>query len=201
MKALHSINKLIFSLFIVLLFSKCGGDIEGTFYLSEEARKYQIDTSILSVRLIDNYGISEEFYMDQNIWYTTHNYFSEWGVDGKAWGETYGVAYHSSVNRFFFMFVLRADVEHTDLEIEWNQKDRTVFNFATKKTESGVRGRISLYDSLTVRGIRYYNIIELDYSERIDEIDDDTPVKTYISGDKGLLKFIRKDNIVLERVR
>jgi hypothetical protein len=69
--------------------------------------------------------------MDRNIWYTIHHYFSEWGTDGKASGETFGVAY---------------------------------------------------------------------YSDNKNAIDMNTPVKTYISGEKGLIKFIRKDNIIFERV-
>ncbi len=185
---------------VLVLFNNCGGDIEGTFYISDEARKYQIDTTIISIKLIDNYGISEEFYLDQNIWYTTHHYFSEWGSDGDAWGEAYGVAYNSSVNGFFFMFALRADVDNTDLEIEWNQRDRLVYNFKTQTIESEVVAKINFYDTLTVRGIKYQNIIEVDYTDKINEIDDDTPVRTYISGDKGLIKIERKDGILLERI-
>jgi hypothetical protein len=98
------------------------------------------------------------------------------------------------------MFVLRADVENTDLEIEWNQRDRMVYNFSTKRVESGVDANIKFYDTLTVRGIKYQNIIEVDYTEKINEIDNDTPVKTYISGNKGLIRFERKDKIVLERI-
>lgn len=182
------------------MFNNCGGDLKGTFYISDEARKYQIDTTITSIKFIDNYGISEEFYLDQNVWYASHHYFSEWGSDGEAWGETYGVAYNSSVNRFFFMFVLRADVENTDIELEWNQKDRLVYNFSTKNVESDVKATVHFYDTLSVRGIKYYNIIEIDYTETINEIDKDTPVKTYISGNKGLIKIQRKDNINLERI-
>ena len=98
------------------------------------------------------------------------------------------------------MFVLRANVENTDLEIEWNQKDRLVYNFSTKDIETGVEANIKFYDTLTVRGIKYQDIIELDYTDKINEIDNDTPVKTYISGNKGLIKLVRKDKIVLERI-
>lgn len=98
------------------------------------------------------------------------------------------------------MFVLRANVENTDLEIEWNQKDRLVYNFGTKDIENGVEANIKFYDTLTVRGIKYQDIIEVDYTDKINEINDDTPVKTYISGNKGLIKLVRKDKIVLERI-
>lgn len=53
---------------------------------------------------------------------------------------------------------------------------------------------------MTVRGVKYQNIIEIDYTENANEIDKDTPVKTYISANKGLIKLERKDKIILERV-
>lgn len=201
MKHIHSIIKLWAIIpVITVVFSSCGDDIEGTFYISDAARKYQTDTNITSFTMVDNYGISDMFFLDQSVWYTTHNYFSEWGTDGKAWGETYGVAYYSSLNDFFFMFVLRADEDHTDLEVEWNQTDRMVYNLAKGKIESGTDADVKFYDSLAVRDIMYYDIIEIDYSDNINNIDDDTPVITYISGDKGLIKFTRKDDVCLERI-
>ncbi len=200
MKHIQLIIKLISAFTLLILLNSCGEKIKGTFYISDEAGKYQIDTTITTIKFIDNFGISEEFLMDQDIWYTTHHYFNEWGTDGSAWGETFGVAYHSSVNRFSFMFVLRAHVDYTELDIEWNQKDRLAYNFTTKSVESGIDANVKFYDTLTVKGIKYQNIIEVDYSEKINEIDNDTPVKTYISGNKGLIKFERKDNIILERI-
>lgn len=200
MKHIRLTIRIIAPLIILIIFNNCGGDIEGTFYISDEVRKYQIDTTITSIELIDNYGISEAFYLDQNIWYTTHHYFNAWGTDGDAWGETYGVAYHSTVNGFFFMFVLRADVENTDLEIEWNQRDRLVYNFGTKAVESEVKAKINFYDTLTVRGVTYHDIIEVDYTDKTNETGYDTPVKTFISGNKGLIRLERKDGIILERI-
>lgn len=182
------------------MLGNCGDKLEGTFYITDAARSYQIDTTIYSFKMVDNHGITDEFCMDTRVWYTTHHYFSEWGVDGTTFGETFGVAYRSVLNNFFFMYVLRADVENTDLEIEWNQKDRLVYNLGTKKVTTGVVPVVSFYDSLVVRSVTYRRIIDIDYTAKIDKIDVDTPVKTYISGDKGLVKFIRKDNIVFERV-
>jgi hypothetical protein len=178
----------------------CGNKIEGTFYISEEAQKYMIDTSINSFRMLDNNGVTEEFYLDKYSWYATHHYFSEWGTDGEAFGEAYGVAYHSVLNDFFFMFSLRADVEYTQLEIEWNQKDRFVYAFETGKFSSEVNPLLLFYDSLTVNGVVYKDIIEVDYSKKMNEIDFNTPVKTYISGKQGLVKFQRKDSIIFERI-
>ncbi len=192
-----TINNALFLLTIVF-FSSCGEKIEGTFYLTDEAKKYQIDTTITSFNMVDNYGITEEFYVDKNIWYTTHHYFSNYG--NGVTDEIFGIAYYSSLNDYSFMFVLRPDLEGTDLEVEWNQRDLLEYNFGTKKVESGTVAEVSFYDTLTVRGVKYNNIIEIDYSNTKNEIDADTPVKTYISGDMGLIKFIRKDNITMERI-
>lgn len=199
MKPIRLTIKLLPILAIYIIINSCIGDIEGTFYISDEAKKYQIDTTIISFKMIDNYGITDEFYMN-NIWYNTHHYFDEWGINDKAYGETFGVAYHSIINNYFFMYVLRADVEFTNLEIEWNQKDIMVYNFSSKKVTSDIKPKILFYDSLIVRDISYKNIIEIDYSNNLSEIDLYTPIKSYISGDKGLIKFIRRDNIVFERI-
>lgn len=200
MRLFQLIIKTIFLLIIFILISRCGGDIEGVFYIADEARKYQIDTTVYSFQMIDNNGITEEFYMDRNIWYSTHHYFSEWGTEGDASGETFGVAYFSSLNDYFFMFVLRAQVEYTDMEIEWNQRDRLVYNFKTQEITTDIKPKISFYDSISVRNISYGNIIEIDYSDQINNIDRNTPVKTYISGEKGLIKFILKDDIIFIRI-
>lgn len=201
MKRLLLAGKPAAVLLVIFLFVRCGEELEGDFYISDEARKYQTDTTLTSLRFIDNYGISEEFRMDQHLWYTTHHYFSEWGIDGKARGETFGVAYTSTLNRFFFMYVLRASVGYTNLEIEWNQKDLLVYNMLTNKVENGVEAEVSFIDSLFVRGIKYDDVIVVDYSKKIAEIDSNTPVKTYISGQKGLIRIERKDDVVLERVK
>lgn len=186
--------------FTLLLMYSCGNDIKGTFYISDKAQKYEIDTTISTINFVDNNGISESFSLDDDIWYSTHHYFTEWGTKGEAYGETYGLNYTSTVNRFFFMYVIRADVGYTTLEVEWNQTDRTEINFNTEQVESGVNAEITFSDSLEVNGITYRNIIELDYSGNLDAIDDDTPVKTYISGDKGLIKFSRKDGVTFKRI-
>ncbi|MDR2009391.1 MAG: hypothetical protein LBQ22_02790 [Bacteroidales bacterium] len=192
------IQSIINSLFIIVIlgFSSCNNDLEGTFRLSDEAQKYLIDTTIISFRMEDNYGISEEFYQS-NIFYQTHHFF--YPLED-AFLENFGISYSSSINRFYFMYVLRADTDHTSMEIEWNQKDMFTMNLNTKEITYGVVPKVSFCDTMTVRNTNYYNIIEIDYTDNINKIDKDTPVKTYISGNKGLIKFIRKDGVILERV-
>ncbi len=120
MRPIRLTSKLAGLFLVAALCCRCGGDLEGIFYLSDEARRYMIDTTIRSFHMVDNLGMTEAFYMDEWIWYRTHHYFSEWGSDGDAYGEAFGVAYLSSVNDYAFMFVLRAQVGYTEMEIEWN---------------------------------------------------------------------------------
>ncbi len=200
MKRIQLIIKISLFVLIVLFLNNCGEDITGTYYISDEAKNYEIDTTITSINFTDNNGLSESFSLDQDTWYTTHHYFTEWGTGGKAFGETYGLHYTSTVNRFFFMYVLRADVGYTKLEIEWNQTNRSTYNFSTKQVESGIKGKVTFCDSLEVKGVIYRNIVEFDYADNSNAIDDDIPVKTVISGDKGLIKFSRKDGVIFERI-
>jgi len=183
----------------IILFTRCGGDIKGTFYISEEALKYQFDTTIASFQMQDNHGITDEFFKNGNF-YNTHRYFSEWGTKGEAYGETYGVAYNSVVNNFYFSFVLRADVDYTTVDVEWNFTDMLSFKFETKEVTYGTKPAIHFYDSILVKNKTYYNILEIDYTDKLDKIDDYTPVKTYIAGNVGLVKFILKQDIVFERI-
>jgi len=200
MTALPLRNSLILALLTVSLFVRCGEKIEGRFHISEAARRYQIDTTITAFSMIDNNGITDEFVLDKQVWYATHHYWHEWGVDGKAWGETYGVAYESTINNWHFMMVLRADVDHTDLEIEWNLTDRVTVDLLCVAIESGNARAVHFSDSMTVAGVTYYDIIELDYTGREALIGNSTPVKTFISGRHGLVRIERKDGVVLNRV-
>ncbi len=198
MKRIQLIISALYLTGVVFLYG-CGDKLEGTFYLSPEAKKYMIDTTVTSFKMVDNNGITEEFFVDGSVWYTTHHYFDEWGVDGKASGETYAIAYNSSLNNFFFTFVLRAGIDYSELEMEWNRKDMVLYNFKTKTVVQEPKPKIGFFDTLTVKGIEYKNIIELDYSN-VNGTDDNTPLKTFISGEKGLIKIELKNNITLERI-
>jgi hypothetical protein len=184
-----------------MMFASCGETIEGTFYLSEKAVKYQIDTTITSFTMIDDRGITENFYMDNRNWYATHHYFMEWGVDGNAFGEVFGVAYHSVVNNYFFSFALRADTDHTDMEIEWNQADLLTFDVNNEMLTYGPPAHIEFLDSLVIADTVYRDIIKIDFTGATGEIDQKTPLVTYLSGHTGLIKFERADGIVSKRLR
>ncbi len=178
----------------------CGDKIVGTFYLSEEALKYEIDTTITSFRMVDNHGITEEFYLHSDSWGTSYKYFHEWGVDGNAFGETFYVKYLSVLNDFCMTYVLRADVDYSELEVEWGYKDFIRYNFKDKKVVFGTKAKVKFYDSLWVKDHTYGRIIEIDYTDVQDKISEDTPVKTFISGERGLIKFTLKSGVTFERI-
>ncbi|PCH73160.1 MAG: hypothetical protein COB98_10985 [Flavobacteriaceae bacterium] len=172
--------------------------MDKTFYLSDEAVKYQIDTTITSFKMRDNHGMTEDFYLNEGAWYKIHHSVSGYG--NGIYDESFGVAYSATLNNYFFMFVLRGNEEGSDLEVEWNQKDILRYNFGSKKNISGIPAKVSFYDTLRVQGVLYHKIIEIDYSKHRDKIDYNTPVKTYISGEKGLIKFEKRNNVIVERV-
>ncbi len=188
-------------LLTALFFTTCGEDIEGTFYLSKKSLKYQIDTTITSFTMIDSHGITESFYMDNRHWYSTHHYFNEWGVDGTAFGEVFGVAYHSTVNDYFFSFTLRADTDHTDMEIEWNQTDRITYDIENEMVTYGPPADVQFLDSLLIADTIYRDIIKIDFTGLEDKIQENTPLTTYLSGTTGLIKFERADGIISSRIR
>jgi hypothetical protein len=188
----------IFLFPIVFIFVGCGGeDLDGVYYISDEAVAYQFDT-LDSFKMIDNHGITEQFYVDDFIWYPTHHQFEQFNG---IFLETFGIAYHSVLNDYFFFYLLRGEIDYTALRVEWNQKDVLIYNFDEHKiTSTGIIPTIQFYDSLLIGGLKYNDIIEIDYTGNMDYIDANTPVKTYISGEKGLIKFIRKDGIIYERI-
>jgi hypothetical protein len=195
------INIILVLLLVAAIFSQsCGDDLEGTYLINEQASVYKPDTTINSFKMIDSYGITDEFYQS-NIWYSTHRYLSEWGDE--AWYESYGIAYESALNNYFFMIVLRGDIDHTDLEIEWNQKDRINFEFGGDGNLSinGNPGIMILqYDTLTVNNVIYTDILEVNLNPSYSDIDKNTPVRTWISGNTGLIMFERKDGVISKRV-
>lgn len=168
-----------------------------------------IDTTMTSFQMRDNYGITDEFTLD------IYHYLNPWGTDGRASGEAFGVSYASVVNRFLLSFYLRAGIESSSLIIDWNNYDHFMYDFSTmevyaSETEisygdstvirSAVEPSVDFYNSLEVNGILYKNIIEINYSGEEDAIEDNTPVISYFSGGKGLVRFVLKNGVVFERI-
>jgi hypothetical protein len=190
------LNSIIIALILVL--AGCGEDIPaGMFYLSDEARDYQFDT-VNSFKMIDNHGITEQFYALDYSFYTKHHFFAQFGP---ALCETFGITYNSVLNDYYFSYMLRAETDYSGLRVDWNQKDWLTYNFDEDIiTSTGIMPAIKFYDTLLVGGYIYNHIIEVDYTGNEHDIDEDTPVKTYISGEKGLIKFTRKDGVIMERI-
>lgn len=192
MKPIHLIIKLLCMCVLVL---SCTTDTpEGTFSLSQEAQKYKIDTTITSFQMVDKNNITEEFYLDKHI-----SYFHEPWENGLF--EIYSTNYVSVINNYYFNIDLRADDIASTLSISWNYKSNLYYNFKTAEIYGEPKAPlIKLSDSIKIRNKMYYDIIEIDYTNEINKIKDEIPVKTYISGKKGLIKFIRKDGNILERI-
>lgn len=192
MKHIHLIiNGLTMFFFIV---SCTPDEPEGIFNLSEEAQKYKIDTTITSFQMVDNNGITEQFYLNNH-----NSYYHEPWENGFL--EIYSIEYSSVLNNYNFDVNLRADDISSTLTITWNYFDYFGYDFK----DTAIYGEptlpiVKFYESIQIQNTTYFDIIEIDYANKINKIGDKTPVKTYISGTKGLIKIIRKDGIILERI-
>lgn len=182
-------------LFIAVIIYSCTPDEpEGIFNLSEAAQKYKIDTTITSFQMIDNNGLTEGFYLNNY-----NSYFHRPWANGLF--EIYNLDYKSVLNNYNFTINLRADDISSTLSLNWNYNNYVYYDFKTTEVYGEKATPIlKFYNSITIQNTIYYDIIEIDFSEKTHKIDDKTPVKTYISGEKGLIKLIRKDGVVLERI-
>lgn len=182
-------------LFLLFLIISCTPDEpKGTFSLSEEAQKYKIDSTITSFKMIDNNGITEQFYLNNY-----YSYYHEPWENG--FFEIYNVEYSSVLNNYNFGIHLSSDDISNDLTVNWNYKDYLYYYFETTETYGDpTTPAIKFYDSTQIQNVTYFDIIEIDYTNSTNKINDKTPIKTYISGKKGLIKIVRKDGNILERI-
>ncbi len=192
------LNKLIalsFFAFVAgsIFSSCCSNQIHGTFYIADEVRKYMPDTNILSFNMIDQNGITDGFYINEGAWYSTHLYMSEWGEANRcgdaSFSESFGVAYSSSINSNFLIISMRAYPEGTELEMEWNQMDRAVYNFQTKEVTSEQKPKIKFIESMEINGKTYTNIVLFDYRNILTKISYGTPSQIFIAEKYGLIKY------------
>jgi hypothetical protein len=175
----------------------CGCDSEKEMYQTAEiASKYQMNTRIESFKMVDSYGMTDKFYIGN---YDNRITLVYTGTLYSANYRTVGADYMSTLNGYFFTFTI-AISDNVILNMGWNRRNGFEYDFITGKVSGNIVPVVSFYDSLTVKGVTYQDIIEVDYSNRISDIDNNTPVKTYISGAIGLIKFIRKDGVVAERI-
>lgn len=194
------LNKGIYIILFSLVFTSCYDETKGTFYLSNQAHRYAFDTSAISFQMIDNHGITEEFYQDDYQWYNAHHYFEDNNFEGKSFYETFDIAFYSVLNNFYFSYVLQAKCDGTEFEFDWNRTDNFYYNLNTNQFLNNEGPKISFFDTLNVQNVCYKRILLIDYSKKIHQITKNTPVKIYFSGEKGLIKFMLKDSTTFERI-
>lgn len=190
MKLIQYLIKLFITFFLIC----CVPDEpQGTFELSKEANKFKIDTTVTSFKMIDNNGITEEFYITN-----TYTYFHEPWENGLF--EHYEVEYSSVIYDLDLGIRLIADEIESSLVINWNYKDYVTFYFKTKEVYGDpITPNIKFYDSLTINNKTYFDILEINYVNRIGKLDSKTPKKTIFSGAFGLIKAELRNGSILER--
>ena len=153
MKHIHLIFKYLFLLILVV--SCIPEEPEGTFNLSEEAQKYKIDSTITSFQMIDNNGITEQFYLSN-----FYSYYHEPWENG--FFENYNVEYRSIINDYTLRIHLGADDISDDLNINWNGNYYVYYYFDSGETYGDpLTPDIKLHNSIVVQNVTYFNIIEL----------------------------------------
>lgn len=203
------LNKILFLSFLVLagfaISSCCKNRVHGTYLIPNEAKKYLPDTNITSFEMIDNNGITDAFLLNDAIFYQPFMLYSKWGDEDKCGDafitESFRAEYNSTINQYYFKISIRAGIDHTTIETDWGPNDRFEFYFETKEFISELKPSILLIDSMTVNQKTYSNIILFDNSSILSQIDIRTPVKFYIAGDYGLIKFETRQGIIYERVK
>ena len=188
---------LVAAVLFAIILSGCGEPLEGTFNICDDAKKFMVDTTITSFNFVDNYSITESFYLHNRTWYEQHLYYY---ISGEAYFQHFGAAYSSTLNDYFFMVTMRADEEDTYMEIEWNQRERFGYYFLQNKIEATPKPSMEFLDSLVVQEFTYYDVIKIDYSPVASQKDPLTPMVTYFAAKYGLIRFDVNDSIWLERV-
>jgi hypothetical protein len=171
--------------------------------------------------MVDNVQMKEKFHIERNYFFNTqepyYHYFSEFkgggSVKGTAFAETYTIAYKSILSQYYFRFRIRGSLlNQTTLEVKWcedrynfykndyEDNNQFEYNFCSKKVTSKIKPKVSFYDSLTISNTTYFDVIEIDYSNIKDKINENTPIRTFFASKVGLIKFIPKDGIIVERI-
>ncbi len=221
------LNKYLFLVsFIGILcctFTSCEvEDISGKhYYISNEVRKYMADTTQKYIDMVDNVQMKERFKIEKNYYFSIEEpnylYFSTFTgagtISGVAYSEIFSIAYKSVLNQYYFRFRITGNYDNeTMLEVKWcedsynfskndfDDNNRFEYNFRTKKVTSKLKPKVIFHDSLTIAETTYFDIIEIDYSSKKGKINENTPIKTYFAKNAGLIKFVPKEGIVLERI-
>ncbi|MFT6814744.1 MAG: hypothetical protein ACJAZ3_000637 [Sphingobacteriales bacterium] len=199
MKPIQLLSKIPYLLLLLVFLTSCKEKEIKTIYLSNKALDYRIDTTISSFLMIDTNKISEEFSLVQDIFGNyQHQFISDLGHDVNL--EIFKIEYLSAVNNLHIDYIFLASEEYTEFQINWNRKDLLTYNFDDKKVISGISPKVTFIDTMTVKGVTFNKIIEIDYSDKVNQIHSATPIITYIAAGKGLIKLVLTNGHVLERV-
>lgn len=221
---LNNSQKHILGLFFVFIMASSCEHIENLqgkrFTISSEAKKYFIDTTSSSITMKDNVGFNETFYTEKSTFkfaQVPQYHYIEYIIGsgnytGAFTAEKFGITYKSLLNNYYFRYLITSEVEN-QLEICWSEdsynfskreyedNNRFVYNFKTKKVTSKLKPLVVFHDSIIVSDIKYKNIIEIDYSKIKNKINENTPLKIYFASKAGLIKYVPQEGIVVERIK
>ncbi len=199
----------------VYIFSGCcKNKSHGKFYLSEQAKEYICDTSA-TFYMRDNYGITEQFYLNNSFSTSNFLHLSTWSEADKC-GEAFAtedftINYISAINRFFYSVWISTDGQNNNsISIEWQNSNINVnsntgeweiinanYNFNTQEYYSTPKGIIiNIAKNIIIGDSVYKKILIIDYSKL------EKPVsikKLYYAPKIGLVKYELNNGIHAER--
>jgi len=218
-----SIVKIIIGCTIALTQIGCVTEnIEGNrYYIDANSRKYMIDTTITSFTMVNNNGKTEKFKLDKYIslevpkqwYYYFEPFFGGGQLSGKAYAETIGVSFKSELYEYNFGYCITGSIFETKMNVDWRpvvfdrEKNNVVesnsleFNLISKKVTSYFKPKVTLHNQLEVQTVTYKDVIEINYSGMEKHIIPETPRIAYFAGKYGLIKLVKQDGTVLERVK
>jgi hypothetical protein len=189
---------IVYLISIVILFaislSSCLERETPKFYLSEDAKAYKIDTSVSVFNMIDNYGISDQISI-VSVTGVVPDEESNGKFDPDS--EDFMVEYNSSAYNNELSFYLSANSSGSNFSITWGS-DFVRYNFDEQEVIYGSGAQLAFYDTMTVKGVVYNDIIEIDSKNMSDR--SDMPEKVYYAATIGLIKYEVNDSIYVERL-
>lgn len=208
MKHFQSIIKTVAICAISVIFCNCddGPGPPGDYRFTDEARGFLItDTIAKSFKMIDNYGITDEF-ENSAIGNYDGKFYRIYKEDDGGSYESFTFHTYSVLNSYSFYYDLTSFTNVPRLWIAIYSKDGFIselaYEFPSKRiiNSNKPKPEVKFYDSMEVRGVTHDKIMEIDFSKISQNENKSYIVKMYYSGSTGLIKFIRKDGNYFERI-
>ncbi len=199
-----------FAFVINILFLSCCEEFNITTAFKAQERIYLPDTNRFSYLVKDNHDLLDEFHIvPSHLLIPSKHHFNKL-IDQSNQSrkceqiyhsEIFKISYRSAINNYYYAFKMWTEPEGTIIEIEWKNRDYRTRHYFDRIVGGYIKSSFNFMDSFILNNQTYKNVIEVDYTESINTLPDDHPIKLYFASNYGIIKFISKDGIVTEIVQ